>query len=216
MPLDGCAPVPVAAAVHRFRKALWHKLFGGLSRDRRAPILLTDDILEQPANPATWAAIQGVADNNAEKYEGAFWYIPRSNALPQIQPKEAEDKEDKDPPGASLWPVWHYETYMHPKEGGHLMYRMPFEPLFWRNADRFDIGHTWQMAPDQRALALESGPKNIEGFITALPVRWTRRENNDTPMNLTLLAGKSPNTPTDRAIAQAPTTDGSNKNPQPA
>lgn len=51
---------------------------------------------------------------------------------------------------------------------------MPFEQGFWKY-------------PRQ-----SKRPSEIKGFITALPVNWTRQEYNDSTFNLTVLAQIEP------------------------
>ena len=96
-------------------------------------------MLEQPAAPRTWQAIQAQAADNTKAYEKAFAHIPRDHA--------------------SIWPTWP-DNYSG---------SMPFEPEFWH------------------ATQAES-PEIIAGFITSLPIYWTRRENNDSGFNRTVLA----------------------------
>lgn len=60
---------------------------------------------------------------------------------------------------ASIWPTWPASNEAS----------MPFEASFW------DKG-------------LSSRPRNIAGFISALPVDWTKGEKNDSQFNLTILA----------------------------
>ncbi len=193
-PLDGKNAVPVSASVHDLRKRLWKKLFGGNSKNRQAAALLKDSVLSQPVNPATWRAIQGTAAKNASLYDGAFWYVPRSEAPLQIQPwvepppdKTVVGDSNKNPPG-SLWPVWRYSDYYNHELGGALAYRMPFDPLFWRDAERADVGHTWQPRPTELGRAPEKPIRGVAGFVCALPTRWTEFENNNTGFSLTAIA----------------------------
>jgi len=186
--LDGVRPAQVGACVHKLRRSLWEKHFGMHSGNRKAAALCTDAILDSPAAPATWKAIQARANLNAQQYEDAFWFIPRSGARPEVQPKEAADKEPGPPPG-SVWPTWKYPSYLNHSSGGKLLYRMPFDPLFWREAERDDAVNTWNLDKDKaQAMAPSRAPDRVEGFIVALPTNWTYRENNQSGMNLTLLA----------------------------
>ena len=185
--LDGVREVLVAASVHKLRRALWEKIFGLKSTNRKATALASSAILDSPGAPKTWREIQGVAKKNAEAYEAAFWFIPRSGAHPSVQAKEKEDKESG-PPG-SLWPTWHYTSYLNHEKGGRLLYRMPFDELFWRKAERTDMVSTWNVSKDAvNALAPVAAPEGVQGFIVALPINWTARENNQSGMNLTVLA----------------------------
>lgn len=176
--LNGVDAVDCSAAIHQLRRSLWEKHFGLKSRNRRASALAGTGILDSPAAPATWKAIQRVSAKNAEAYENAFWFIPRSAARPDIQPKEEKDKEDGPPP-ASLWPTWKYETYLDHGRGGRMLYRMPFDPLFWREAERGDTPNSWNVGKDTKVqMAPVAAPKGVQGFITELPVNWTYREDN--------------------------------------
>lgn len=178
--LDGVHTEQVGLAVHKLRRDLWEKHFGLRSRNRKASALASSAVLDSPAAPATWKAIRAQAENNARAYDQSFWFIPRTGAHPSIQPKEAADKEPGPPP-ASLWPTWKYNTYLNHAQGGRLLYRMPFDPLFWRAPERDDTGNTWNVTKDaSNALAPVAAPPDgaIQGFIVALPVNWTGRENN--------------------------------------
>ena len=189
--LDGTHNDWVSTRVHDLRRRLWQKLFGLHNPQRKASALLTDAILNSPANPATWLAIQKQAVQNARAYERAFWYIPRSDAHAGIQKKDPEDKSKFLPPG-SLWPTWRYNTYLKHKEGGQLRNRMPFDPFFWQKPGPRDVINTWNVGKDvKNALAPTQAPNNIQGFITALPVRWTWRERNRSGHNLTMLANQT-------------------------
>jgi phospholipase D1/2 len=175
--LDGAHTEQVGLAVHKLRRDLWEKHFGLKSRNRIAPALASSTILDSPAAPATWKAIQAQATRNARAYDEAFWFIPRTGAHPSIQPKEAADKEPGPPP-ASLWPTWKYNTYLNHTQGGRLLYRMPFDPLFWREAERSDTPNSWNVNKASEALAPVKTPERIQGFIVSLPHNWTGRENN--------------------------------------
>ncbi|WP_172203205.1 phospholipase D-like domain-containing protein [Niveibacterium sp. COAC-50] len=168
----------VAKEVHDLRVALWKKHFGASAPGRQAPALLSDSILKSPGLPATWEAIQQRATLNANNYGKAFWYTPRSEARPEIQPKEAQDKNPGGAP-ASIWPTWKYKTYLEHGKGGRLRYRMPFDPLFWREADYKDVNHSWAPASDTAtSKAPAATPQGVQGFIVALPTEWTRGEDN--------------------------------------
>ena len=57
--------------------------------------------------------------------------------------------------------------------------RMPFDPLFWRAAQRGDVTHSWNVSKDVTSGNLPTKPpKDVFGFLVALPTNWTRRENN--------------------------------------
>jgi len=210
IPIDGKASFPVAKSVHQFRKNLWKKIFG-LNSKRPAASLAA--VLDQPAAPSSWKAIQEVAYNNTRAYEDAFYYIPRSSAHPNVQAKVADDKS-KRPPPASIWPTWQYINYLdHTIKGGKLKYRMPFDPLFWRETNYDDATGSWNVGVDvthRKALAPTSAPDVIGGFITELPVYWTEHENNQSGMNLTALANNNQKHYANRAIVADANTDETN------
>lgn len=191
--LDGVHAVDCGAAIHKFRRSLWEKHFGLKSSNRKAAALAGAAILDSPAAPATWKAIQAVAFDNTRRYEEAFWFIPRSGARPEIQPKEKEDKEDGPPP-ASLWPIWKYQTYLDHGQGGRMLYRMPFDPLFWRAAERGDTPNSWNVSKDAKVqMAPVAAPERINGFITEFPLNSTYRENNlSIKDRITVLAQSDP------------------------
>ena len=54
--------------------------------------------------------------------------------------------------------------------GGKQQGLMPFQTEFWKQKKAANL------------------PERILGFIVALPIKWTARENNDSKFNLTLLA----------------------------
>lgn len=176
--LDGKNTVDCGSAIHHMRRRLWEKHFGLRSSNRKASALGKSEVLDSPAAPSTWQAIQALAKKNTDNYEAAFWFIPRSGAKSEIQPKEAQDKEPGPAP-ASLWPTWKYQTYLNHAQGGSLLYRMPFDPLFWRAPESTDTPNSWNLPKDAAMqIAPTSTPGNIQGFITELPVHWTYRENN--------------------------------------
>ena len=187
--LDGKNEVDCGKAIHTLRRALWEKLFGLKSSNRQAASLAS--VLDQPAAPATWRAIQKAADDNAKAYQESFWYIPRSGAHPQVQAKVKADT-----PPASVWPTWQYADYLDHEKGGQLRYRMPFDPLFWRAPERGDRLNAWNVPKDAaRPLAPEKTPRagDIQGFIVALPTHWTYREDNlMTKTHLLMMAQNNP------------------------
>ena len=107
-----------------------------------------------------------------------------------MQAKLPLDKEPGPPPG-SLWPTWHYNNYLKHNAGGRLLYRMPFDELFWREAKKREEVSSWNVdksTPRHKAMAPTLVPEKIQGFIVAFPVNWTFREKNQSGMNLTVLA----------------------------
>ncbi|MEZ2746933.1 phospholipase D-like domain-containing protein [Halopseudomonas bauzanensis] len=174
--LDGKNPQQVSKAVHELRVALWKKHFG-LSLSKASKIQPASDLehcLNQPAAESSWRAIQALAKDNAEAYETVFDFIPRNTS--QVQPRITPDMQ-RYPDGfpASVWPTWAYRDLENLRDGGSLVEAMPYEESFWRG----DI----HLPP--RAYAR---PQGVQGFICQLPTQWTRGENNDSGINLTILA----------------------------
>jgi phospholipase D1/2 len=156
--LDGVNPAIVSSCVHGLRVRLWKKLFGLMGGAHPARSLA--DVVEKPAARATWQAIQKVAYANAHAYKDAFPF------LPAVQPEPS-----------SIWPTWN-------KTSRALDYHMPFNERFWRDDEVRDLSYSWHA----KARAKEKSPKDIQGFIVALPLSWTEEEDNLSGMNLTILA----------------------------
>ncbi len=159
-PIDGKNPIVVRTFAHELRKSLWSKHFGLRGgTDLIKPASHLASVLDKPADPATWQAIQALAKANGAHYAQAFDWTPNP-AKP-----------------SSLWPVWphgkqpaniasHYDVA---KELAPYADRMPFSEAFWRRA------------------FTGKAPTGLRGFITALPLNWTEGENNHPEMNMILL-----------------------------
>lgn len=106
--------------------------------------------IDHPGAPENWKAIQKVARANTKLYEEAFPFIPR-NKDPNTSSNNAKRP-------ASIWPTW---TSPDPD----LRNMMPFMEKFWTKAQR----------TSKEASALEK----VKGFITLLPIEWTKDENNN-------------------------------------
>jgi hypothetical protein len=52
---------------------------------------------------------------------------------------------------------------------------MPYEKRFWESESLSDV-------------KAYPSPTGVKGFITYLPVKWTWKENNDSGLNLTIIA----------------------------
>ncbi len=104
--------------------------------------------IEQPGKPESWRLIQKRAQKNAELYEAAFAWVPRNTFV----------NSKKVPVDASILPTWD-----NSEEPAHLKSHMPFQPEFWNRS--------------QHAKAA-SQLDQVKGFITALPIYWTKGENN--------------------------------------
>jgi phospholipase D1/2 len=156
--LDGKNLDPVSSVVHDLRVRLWKKIFGLMGGANPATHLAS--LIDRPAAPETWSAIQETADANAIAYQNAFAFLPRVTGK-----------------SSSIWPTWKYDAN---KMGSY----MPFNERFWRPAAVRDQSFTW----DAKGIAKESAPSGVLGFLVALPTTWTVGENNASAMNLTMLA----------------------------
>lgn len=149
----------VSKAVHKLRTDLWKNHFGLGGKVRPASDLAAS--IDKPADPQTWKKIQKIAQDNMDKYKNAFTHIPRNES--PMQKTEA-----------SLWPTWKYPDPLPGQEivktKGAQQGAMPFEETFWTKG---------KAGPD---------PFGIRGFIVALPIQWTAGENNNSGINLTLVA----------------------------
>lgn len=174
VPMDGKNQHPVGKSVHKLRVDLWKKHFGLTSGVRPASQLAA--VLDKPADAATWKAIQKVSKDNADFYANAFSHIP-------------QNKSQVGPGAASIWATWAYPKTFHDqdgkipvREGGEQKYRMPFEATFWKPLGSKLADAKLKPLPPMRA------PVGVQGFIVAHPLDWTRGENNNSGMNLRLLA----------------------------
>lgn len=118
-PLDGRHAVAVRKAVHELRVGLWRKHFGQHAKGNA--VGAADDLLKmvlKPADPATWAAIQRVADANLSAYATAFPFVPQDQR--------------------SIWPVWPQQQANQTvsevrRVGPGFEARMPFSDTFWND-----------------------------------------------------------------------------------
>jgi phospholipase D1/2 len=133
---------------------LWKKIFGFTDGQRPANELA--QAIEQPGCPDSWKLIQRRAAQNAEAFEAAFPWVPRN-----YYRNAAGVLED-----AHLLPTWNQDA-ASPKPKvwakGDLDSPMPFQGEFWEAARHIPHG--------VQHLA------GVKGFITALPVNWTKGEN---------------------------------------
>jgi phospholipase D1/2 len=74
--INGDGPAPVRAFAHHLRVKIWEKLFGISGEVRPAKDLQI--AISQPGSPESWRLIQKRAAHNAEIFEAAFDFIPRS------------------------------------------------------------------------------------------------------------------------------------------
>jgi phosphatidylserine/phosphatidylglycerophosphate/cardiolipin synthase-like enzyme len=175
--LDGKCQHTVSKAIHQLRIDLWKKHFGLAITENSGvgPATGLEKYLEQPAAKKTWQAIQRQAQENTELYNRVFDFIPQN--ISQVQPRKTPDMELYKKTGfpTSTWPTWAYRDLKELRKGGELMEPMPYEERFWRSNTLAEVK---SFKP----------PVGIQGFICALPTNWTRGENNDSGINLTILA----------------------------
>lgn len=107
---------PVRTFARDLRMGVWKKIFGITGNVRPASHLR--QAIEQPANPASWHAIQKQAKANAEAYEKAFPFVPRNWS-------GAKD-DDNVPIPCSVLPPW---------VGNKLTSPMPSQPEFWKKPE---------------------------------------------------------------------------------
>ena len=183
-PIDGKNQIPVRKLAHEMRKNLWKKHFAlSGSTDIVKPASNLASLIDKPADPATWQAIQAVAKANATAYSQAFEWVPKNlPARSSIWP--VWNRSDKFPDKADSFDVW--------KKVDPFTKRMPFSKAFWEKPPKLQA------------------PAGIKGFICELPLEWTLDENNHPGMNMILLTelvpppGSSVPGKSDNALAVAP------------
>ncbi len=180
---NGC-PYIVSPYVSKLRKDIWSKLFGLSSEgcspyEGAGPAMALEGMLDKPAAKETYSKIQEIAAENLKIYAEVFPWIPQnqqpgrvSKPLFPLQSTPAnmstvstafEEVRSEMPGPASIWPK--------PAKD------MPFSPKF-RYSEQLGI-------PAKDALPLLR--QNIKGFIVALPVDWTKGENNDLGWHLKVI-----------------------------
>jgi phospholipase D1/2 len=140
--------VPVRVFAHELRKKIWNKIFGITSGVRPAKGL--KDSVDAPGDPRSWKLIQAQAFANSDLYERVFAYIPRSFST---------DSRGR-PVNAKILPTWRDD--LDSRSARQLVSPMPFEAKFWQAV---------QTSGDTAILSQQ------RGFITALPIGWTKGEN---------------------------------------
>ena len=161
----------VRSFARQLRMDVWNKIFGMTSGKRPATNL--KDAVLKPAAPASWQAIREVAQKNTTLYEDAFDFIPRN-----LDSKGTKDKVSNLVFNASIWPRWHAPT-----ENGKPWTHsgpMPFDEKFWA---------TPQFNPNKA-----NDLKEVKGFITLLPIEWTKNENNNIGYHTAVVAKVEPGT----------------------
>jgi phospholipase D1/2 len=168
-PMDGKNHLHVRKFAHKLRVDLWNKHFGLIGHsDLVQPAKPLASLMDKPAHPATWQAIQAIAKNNADAYAKAFKWVPRD--------------------GASIWPTWSASNKFRDNatdtrakidrkriqaEVEPFAQQMPFSEEFW------------ELSP------VCAAPVGIQGFICALPMEWTAGENNHPDMSMVLLTNNT-------------------------
>lgn len=150
----------VNVIARKLRVGLWKKHFAlpKVGRSLVQSAVELAEFVEKPGSVEAVRAIQRVAAENAELYRKAFDFVPWSK----------DGVEKKAESGASLWPVC--PTRCTSEQAGRLANNMPFSEEFWKTQRR------------------DSAPKNVKGYLCALPVNWTIGENNQPgDMNVRLL-----------------------------
>ncbi|WPN32697.1 phospholipase D-like domain-containing protein [Pseudomonas sp. P5_109] len=175
--LDGTHNQKVGKTINKLRKDLWKKHFG-MSQAKKngpvAPFVVTEDFLNQPAAESTWQKIQEQAKNNSEAYEKTFDFIPQNfNSSQVIEASTISKYQDGFP--APVWPTWTYHSTLDREFGGQISAPLPYQLAFWESMTL-------------AAVKKFSAPVGVEGFITAFPVNWTKGENNNSGLNLTIIA----------------------------
>ena len=157
--------------------------------------------LEKPADPETWQAINKVALKNLKEYTEAFHFTPRNDGVNSHcqsieEPDEARTPKEraldnvKGKRGSSIWTTWWYENIFN-HEKGEQRFWLPFEEEFWEDDDARE-----KRAKDEGAKVkvkridrpVPTRPTEVEGFIVAMPWLWTAGENNNSGLNLKIIA----------------------------
>jgi phospholipase D1/2 len=158
--VNGKKQHPVCPEIKALRGKLWSKLFALDVTDKKVkvqPAKLLGDLINEPASPETWKAIQKQAVKNSRAYQKVFPFIPGDDM--------------------SIWPTWKSSQEKNTNaSSGRKDEPMPFDTEFWNKSKHGEM------------------PVGVLGFITALPVNWTKNEINDSKFNLTILAQILPNT----------------------
>lgn len=153
------------------RKAVWRKIFGlekkvSLAQGGAGAASDLDLMLDKPAAAETVSAIQRIARANQRAYESVFNWIPQDWA-PLSQ-------NDDTPAFASIWPLWVNREQNTTPSMADMTALMPFQEAFWRSVE-VDRAHVDSLS-------------EIRGFISALPIQWTKDENNNLGYHVRLVA----------------------------
>ena len=169
---------PVRNFARELRTKVWEKIFGITSGVRPASGLA--DAIKKPGAQASWEKIQEVATANTAIYEAAFDFIPRNKEVYFDKVKQQNIAGS-----ASIWPTWDkakVDKKNNPIIGSDgkaaKQISMPFDKEFW-SEKRFV----------QTAVAALNG---LQGFITLLPIEWTKGQNNNMGFNHVLIGAIEP------------------------
>jgi phospholipase D1/2 len=181
---------PTRGHARQLRMAVWNKLFGITAGGERAATELKDAV-ESPGAKASWEAIQKRAKQNTDLYEAAFDFIPR-NKCPY------SPVDGSEPSSSSIWPRWNRDPKIYKQVAA-----MPFEASFWISS-QFNATAAAKL-------------NEVKGFITLLPIEWTKGENNNLGYPTELVGENKTNAnplqqPTATAqadVSLTPTTEGS-------
>jgi phospholipase D1/2 len=171
--IDGKNPQQVRTFAKDLRVALWKKHFG-LSKKKPGvgPPAATAlaSVLEQPAAPATIAAIQKRANANSAIYEQQFDWIPRNK-----DERRVNVVNESVTMGSSVWPGWTIKSKADAKQPWSDKFAYPSEMSALASRD-----------------SLEDG---IQGYWCSYPYLWTQGQNNlSTHISLELLSSADPAT----------------------
>jgi phospholipase D1/2 len=164
---------PVRKFAHQLRMEVWQKLFGITGGVRPATDL--QSAIDAPGSPDSWKRIQAQAASNAAAYEAAFDFVPR-NWSGEL------DKKTNERLPARILPTWKNLANAPANSSwgalGNIGSPMPFQSEFW-SAPRHDPSRVDEL-------------DKIRGFITALPIHWTKNENVKFDYPTSLVAGNEP------------------------
>ncbi|MCP1574551.1 phospholipase D1/2 [Herbaspirillum rubrisubalbicans] len=191
---DG-VPRPVRNFAHKLRMDIWEKLFGisGNGSVQPGPKAASNlkMAIEKPGAPASWKAIQKQAEVNAAAYEKVFDYVPRNWSIQDgervpcsIIPNWDVSRFNPDIQNAPLLEPYGFDSPTSTMEvqkavKGAPSSLLPSEDKFW------DKPH--HDAQSVNSLAL------VAGFITALPIYWTKDEKNNFKYPTTLIGNVEEN-----------------------
>ncbi|TKU35972.1 hypothetical protein [Citrobacter sp. wls718] len=157
--IDGSGVLsPYRKFARDLRINIWKKLLGDAVGE-------FSDFLQMPAKAEGWQQIRELALNNTRYYEDAFDFIPQNYLNDIKKNNEYEDDEKGEP--ALLWPVYKNKNLTIADAAKN----MPFSVDFWR---MYKTDFKFREVLYNKKQSLEK----IKGYITLLPIHWTKGENN--------------------------------------